>query len=128
MTTRAELEQITSKAFSSSAYRCIDDEWIIVGKHCRCAYLGSNCWDVWVCNPADLVAGLTQRKVRSIAARIAELFPLPGGFIELTGEGVYPCMSTAELLQSAPVLGIKKRRAANPDATRRLVELNGGAA
>lgn len=104
MNTRAELEAITQKAYSSTAYRLVDDEYIIVGKHCRCAYLGNDQWDVWICNPADLVSGLSQRKVRSIAARIADL------------------------LRSATLLGIKKRRAANPEATRRLMELHRSAA
>jgi hypothetical protein len=128
MNTRADLETITQKAFSSTAYRIVDDEYIVVGKHCRCAYLGNDCWDIWLCNPADLVAGLSQRKVRSISARIAEILPQQGGFRELTGEGVYPSMSTADLLRSAPLLGIKRRRAANPEATRRLMEHRSAAA
>ena len=109
--TRAELEQVTSKAFSSSAYRVIDDERQVVGKHCRCAYLGNDLWDVWLCNPADLVSGLSQRKVRAISARIAEIAPLQTRFRELTGEGVYDAMPTALLLKSARYLGIKGRRA-----------------
>ena len=124
MNTRAELEQVTQKAFSSTAYRSVDDEWIVVGRYCRCAYLGSDQWNVWICNPADLVSGLSQRKVRAIAARIADLLPLKGGFKELTGEGAYPSMSTADLLRSAPLLGIKKRRTANPEAVRRILDLN----
>lgn len=119
----AQLEQVTSKKSSSTAYRCIDDEWQVVGKYCRWSYLGKDQRDVWICNPADLVAGLTQRKVRGISNRIADLLPVQTGFRELTGEGVYESMFTADFLRSAPLLGIKRRKKANPEAIRRLTEL-----
>lgn len=121
---RLDLEQLTGKAFSSSAYRCIDDEWQVAGKFCRAVYLGNGHWDVWLCNTADLDAGLSQRKIRSIAAGIAENGPVAGGFRELTGEGVYQRMLTAHLLQNAPLLGIKRRRSVNPERIQRVLEIS----
>ncbi|MDO8864137.1 hypothetical protein Q6D67_20840 [Haliea sp. E1-2-M8] len=73
-------------------------------------------------------SGLIQRKIHAITARIADFLPQQGGVKELTGEGVYPSMSTADLLRSAPLLGAKKRKAVNPEATRKLMEFNRSAA
>ena len=114
MNRRADLQRLTQRAFSASAYRSIDDEWQVVGKYCRCTYLGNDHWDVWLCNPKDMVSGLSQRKVRAISARIAATELRNGGFRELTGEGVYDAMPTATLLKSARYLGIKGRRAPSP--------------
>lgn len=120
MNTRADLEQVTRRAFSGPAYRCVDDEWQVVGKFCRCAYLGNGHWDVWVCNPSDIAAGLTSRKVSGIVRRIAEISPRSGPFHELTGEGYYPTMPTEVLLRSMAPLGISKRRKAAPGVASRL--------
>lgn len=104
---KAKLTDATNGAFSEPAYRCIDREWMVVGKFCRCTYNGDQTWDVWLCNPEDIRAGLTQRRVRSIAQKVR----VNCRFIELTGEGVYPSMTTAELLINRHLLGIRKRRA-----------------
>jgi len=108
--TRRMLEDVTGKAFATSAYQCADDEWMVQGKFCRCSYLGNDCWDVWLCNPDNIRDGLTQRRVRSIHARIIEFARQEVPFRELTGEGVYPVISTELLTKCAPLLGIKRRR------------------
>ena len=113
---RRDLEGITGNAFASSAYQNVDGEWILRGKFCRCAYLGNKRWDVWLCNPQNIRDGLTQRKVRSITARIAELSPQEVPFRELTGEGVYPVMYTDLLVKSAFLLGIKRKRRSSAKA------------
>lgn len=118
--TRRILEDVTAKSFAVNAYVSVDDEWIVQGKYCRCAYVGNNRWDVWVCNPSDIASGLSQRKVSAIVSRIAEITPCTGTFHELTGEGYYPTMSTEALLQSMAPLGIFKRRKSVPGVASRL--------
>ena len=104
--TKRELRELTNHKISDLAIRCVDDSWEIVGKFCRCSYLGDNNWDVWICNPDNLTAGLSQRKLRAIARKV----PPGTTFRELTGEGLYDCMPTEALLLNMRVLGIRKRR------------------
>ena len=104
--TKRELRELTNNKFSDLAIQCVDDEWQIVGKFCRCSYKGNNTWDVWICNPDTLAAGLSQRKLRAIT----KIIPTGSTFRELTGEGVYQSMSIEALLLSRSVLGIRKRR------------------
>ena len=108
--TKRELRELTNHKISDLAIRCVDDEWQIVGKFCRCSYLGNNTWDVWICNPDNLTAGLSQRKVRSIARNLR----LNAPFRELTGEGVCDSVTTEALLLNRAVLGIRKRRMTSP--------------
>lgn len=108
------LKEVSRNSFAHSAYRLIDDEPTIVGKWCRCTYLDHGLWDVWLCNPENIAAGLTVRKVRSIHAQITQNSRGPGPFRELTGEGVYLGMPTDVLILNRIVLGIPKRRAVSP--------------
>ncbi len=103
---KAKLIEASHVAFSEPAYRCIDREWIVVGKFCRCGYNGDQTWDVWLCNPKDIRAGLSHRRIRSIANKVRANCR----FIELTGEGVYPSITTTELILDRHLLGIRKRR------------------
>jgi hypothetical protein len=109
-----ELKEKTRNAFSHAAYQIIDDEPIVVGTWCRCAYIGNDLWDVWLCNPLDLRSGLSQRRINSIRSRIAEISRRPGPYRELTGEGIYLAMPTDIFLRSRLALGIPKRRAVSP--------------
>lgn len=61
-------------------------------------------WHVLVCNPADLRAGLGQRRGRAIRKSMPDL-----KFTELTGEGFSPRVPTARLLDSRVNLRLRKR-------------------
>ena len=109
-----ELKEKTCNTFAHAAYQIIDDEPIVVGVWCRCAYIGNDLWDVWLCNPLDLRSGLSQRRINSIRSRMAEISGRLGPCRELTGEGIYLAMPTDIFLRSRLALGIPKRRAVSP--------------
>lgn len=109
-----ELKQLTKQAFAHSAY-VSDWEGIaeVVGRWCRASYNGDGTWDVWVCNTKDLAAGLSSRRLNALIRAVeAEKSPTRTQLQRLTGEAVYPAMPTDTLLIIAPLLGVKKRRAA----------------
>jgi hypothetical protein len=69
MNTRVELEQIIQRSLSSSTFRCVDDEWAVTGRHCRCAFFGNDRCDIWICTHPGLVRENGRRNVRAIAPR-----------------------------------------------------------
>jgi hypothetical protein len=105
-----ELEQLTRKTFSRPSIVLIDDEPHVVGKFCNASYLGDDKWDVWVHNPKDIPAGLSNRKVTNIQAAVQEACKDCGPFRRLEGEGVFLAMPTHCLITVHRVLGIKARQ------------------
>ena len=103
--TKKSLRALTRGELSDRCIQKIEGEWQLVGTYCRCTLLpDGDAWDVWVCNPADLRAGLGQRRVRAIRKSMPDL-----KFTELTGEGFFPRVPTARLLDSRVNLGLRKR-------------------
>ena len=104
---RSELTEAFPQV-SSTAILLIDDEWQLVGKWCRVTYDGDGVWDIWICNPSDIPAGLSQRKVTSILSRIK--VPTGTDLHELTGEAWVKIRGRQPILDNLALLGIKKKR------------------
>lgn len=84
-----------------------DDEWVIQGKWCIIANEG-DLWDIWLCNPKDMVNGLGARKLTNLVSHLNSLVEWP--FRELNGEAYTKVAGTALISASLRLLGIKKKR------------------
>ncbi len=115
---------------SKKAIQLIDDEWRIVGKWCYVTQDDEHVWDIWICNPADIAAGLGQRKVRNMLHALKSCVGEP--FHELTGEAWGKVRGTQLILNNLAVLGIRKKRTVSEKQRNamvlRLAEFRKGAA
>ena len=92
-----------------------DGEWVIQGKWCIAAPEADGIWDLWLCHPQDMAAGLGQRKVRNtlktLQKSILALKTSTGtAFRELTGEAWGKVAGTTLILANTAVLGIRRKR------------------
>ena len=87
-----------------------DGEYMIRGKWCFIANEG-NIWDIWLCNPVNLAAGLGTRKLRSMLQRLRGHVKTP--FVELDGEAWCKEAGIEGILTSLAVLGIRKKKKVN---------------
>ena len=88
-----------------------DGEFVLQGKFCVVSPIEDR-WDIWLCKPKDIAAGLSARKLQSLIRRL-DLASLEGGFTELDGEAWFRVFSTDFVLQNLPVLGIRRKKRAN---------------
>jgi hypothetical protein len=102
------LREIFGNNVSSSAFKLIDGELTLIGKWCRIALDDDGKIDLWICNTADMLAGLGVRKVGNIVSRINYRVGSP--LRELNGEAWGKVRDKEIILQNLPLLGIKKKR------------------
>ncbi len=106
---------------SKTAIRQVDDEWRVVGKFCYVTKDETgDTWDIWICSPSNLVAGLGRRKVRNIISRLESC--TGEHFHELTGEAWGKVRGTEIILQNLDHLGIRKKRQISEEQRRKLAE------
>lgn len=107
---------------SKMAIQPVDQGFGIFGRWARILPLPGNVWDVFVCNQADMVAGLSPRKVTAVMTGIADrLDPenaphcpdfaeQTGGWRILDGEACSQYLSPAQILQVLSLLGIRRKK------------------
>ena len=101
-----------SKSFpdvSLASIKCIDDEWMIVGKFCQVTPMKPGVWDLFICNPQNLYDGLGQRKVNYIARELKNTL-LNRTLTICDGEAFVTLHGTEVISQNLKLLGIRRRR------------------
>jgi len=118
-------------------------EYAIVGKFCRVVDMDSGGWDVWLCNPRDLAAGLGTGKlhniIRGIEHRCFGIDPgsinfaarTPGGrraiingrWNVLDGEAYTQTLGVDDILRSVDLLGISRKREVSDAHRKRFAEM-----
>jgi len=99
-----KLRELFSDKVSSSAFRKIDDEWMVVGKYGEITVLDSGKIDVFVRHPEREPLGT--RRINIICNSLAA-YTLPGRMAKLDGEA---WMQFDELPDSAfKVLGVRRK-------------------
>lgn len=111
--TKSELKAAFGGKISSSAIKDtwsgMPDEPFIQGKWCRVSPAEDGSWDVFICNPADVAAGLTMHRVNSVIRRIEELHGKPLNVHIYDGEASLT-LSTEGVLACLKPLGIRRAR------------------
>ena len=113
-----------SKSFpdvSSASIKCIDDEWMIVGKFCQVTPMKPGVWDLFICNPQNLYDGLGQRKVNYIARELKKSL-LNRTLTICDGEAFVTLHGTEVISQNLKLLGIKKKRVDSPETREKLIK------
>jgi hypothetical protein len=98
---------------SFAAIKCIDDEWIIIGKFCRVTPMKPSVWDVWICDSNFPDAGLGQRKVNNIVRELEKTL-LNRTLTICDGEAFVTLHDAEVISQNLKLLGIRRKRRANP--------------
>lgn len=101
-----------SKSMLSDQWCGVTDEWAIVGKYCRILPAkdeGTLVWDVFICNPDDVMDGLTERKLSAILRRIEERLGKDPSATLYDGEAAV-LMTADEVVACLDILGIRKAR------------------
>jgi hypothetical protein len=106
---KQDLDALTDNRISRLCYQQEYDDLYVVGKYSKSTYNGDGTWDVWLCNPTDIAAGLGQ-KAAFMARAIASSTMEAGPFTRLDGEGYYRAMPTATFLESLQILGVRRRK------------------
>ena len=110
--TKQEIFDAFSGAISKTAIVDLDGEYVIRGRWCIIANEG-DLWDIWLCNPKDIVNGLGARKLTNLVGHLNSLVEWP--FRELNGEAYTKVAGTALISASLRLLGIKKKRHMSQD-------------
>jgi len=108
---------------SSTAIQFRYDEWVFKGKFCIVApdYEDGGVWDIWICNPDDIAAGLSQRRVRNIIQALESTGKME--FNELTGEAWGKVSDKNVILGNLKLLGIRKKRVMSPEQASKNAEV-----
>lgn len=108
---------------SITAIQYINDEWVIKGKYCIIApdNNSGDIWDIWICNPGDITAGLSQRMVKSMVRTLESTGKME--FNELTGEAWGKTRDKEIILGNLKLLGIRKKRVISPEQASKNAEV-----
>jgi len=106
---------------SPTAIQERDGEFVIIGKFCLIASLGGNRWDVWLCNPKNLIKGLSTRKLNVLLENLQQ----EAGFTVLVGEAYTKVQGTELIENNLDLMGIRKRRQITEERRKALVEQAG---
>ena len=123
--TRAALERAFGNKLSKNAIQKRDGAYLVVGKWSIVERVG-NAWDVWICDPSDMYAGLGQRKVHNIC-RALKKGPLAAPLRILNGEAFTLVLDTAAILRNASLLGIRLKRQISQAERERLAAMRDAA-
>jgi len=127
----------TFPTVSPSAIKIIDDEYEIVGKFCRIIMFDDWQIDLWLCNPANMVKGLSKRKLNNLISALE--VPVGSTFNDQATESISFNVLDGEawinldlpdlILNNMKLLGIRKKRVLTAIQKQSLVErLQGKAA
>jgi hypothetical protein len=112
---------VSRKAITQSFDCSNDNEWAVVGHYCRIVP-NEQGWDVWLCRPRDLTAGLGTGKRNNIVVGIANLLSPDGapydlataaklyGWKLLDGEAWTRNLGTEDILACLKLLGIRRKK------------------
>jgi len=107
---KADIYKAFESKISKTAIQHRYNEWVIKGKYCIIAPDDNNgdIWDIWICNPGDITAGLSQRKVKSMVCTLESTGKME--FNELTGEAWDKARDKEIIFGNLKLLGIRKKR------------------
>ena len=115
---------------SPSVIKKIDDEYEIVGKFCRIIMFDDWQIDLWLCNPSNMVKGLSKRKLNNLVSALEVpvestfndkvIKPIP--FNVLEGEAWINLDLPDLILNNLKLLGIRKKRELTAIQKQSLVE------
>jgi len=108
----------TFPTVSPSVIKKIDDEYEIVGKYCRIIMFDDWQIDLWLCNPANMVKGLSKRKLNSLVSALevpvestfSDKVTKPISFSVLEGEAWINLDLPDLILNNLKLLGIREKR------------------
>ena len=120
----------TFPTVSPSAIKKIDDEYEIVGKFCRIIMFDDGQIDLWLCNPSNMVKGLSKRKLNSLVSALEvpvestfrDKVTKPISFNVLEGEAWVNLDLPDLILNNLKLLGIRKKRELTAIQKQALVE------
>jgi len=120
---KADIYKAFGDKISKTAIQCIDDEWRIKGKWCYVTPDDEQgeIWDIWICNPENIAAGLSQRRFKSIIHALESTGKV--GFNELTGEAWGKVTDKSLILENLKLLGIRKKRQVSPEQISKNLEV-----
>ena|SRR3990167_3241010 len=111
--TKDEIYRDLGGKISRTAIIDRDGEYVIQGKYCIAAPEEGGIFDVFICNPKNMAAGLGQKRVRNMLR--AWKTSVGTTFRELTGEAWAKVAGTDEILANAAILGIRRKRKISPE-------------
>lgn len=116
------LEKRASKSAIQATWLGIDDDWHVRGKWGRItpSDLEPDRWDVWVCNPNDIAAGLTEHRVTSVLKKIADRLDRNVDVTRLDGEA-HMTLETKEVIEILPAMGVRKARVVSSETKGRMI-------
>ena len=120
---------------SKTAIRKVGDEWMLVGRYGFVAPV-DDVWDVFVCNPADMTKGLSQRKVGAIlvgiynrvfdnvadVSSVSEIYGESWGLRILDGEAYMQALSVEQIKKVLDLLGIRRSMNLSEDARAKMAQ------
>ena len=120
----------TFPTVAPSAIKKIGDEYEIVGKFCRVIMFDDGTIDLWLCNPSNMVKGLSKRKLNSLVSALEVpvestfndkvIKPIP--FNVLEGEAWINLDLPDLILNNLKLLGIREKRELTAIQKQALVE------
>jgi len=120
----------TFPTVAPSAIKKIDDEYEIVGKFCRIIIFDDGQIDLWLCNPTDMLKGLSKRKLNRLVDALE--VPVESTFNDKTTKSISFNVLDGEawinldlpdlILNNQKLLGIRKKRELTPIQKQSLVE------
>jgi len=117
---KTDLFNFFDQQISMKAIQKIDDEWQVVGKWCRLAIEENGIIDLWICNPSDMIQGLGTGKVNNMVEALKVLVKTP--FTVLNGEAWVKLRNKGVILDSLPLLGIRKKRSMSDEQRNMMAE------
>ena len=99
-------------------------EWVVQGKYCILSPLDDSTWDLWICNPDDLCAGLHQKSVNHRVRKLEKVpqnrpFTILKGEAHITLPGLDDLVSNPDLLR---LLGIRRKKQLSAAQKKALLE------
>lgn len=109
--TKKQLFNYFNGQISMKAICKIDGEWQIIGKWCRVSIDDDGLIDLFICNSADMYAGLGARKLKNIVSSLKSRVGTT--FTEGNGEAWGKVRDKEVILQNITLLGIRRKRQVN---------------
>jgi len=120
----------TFPTVSPSVIKKIDDEYEIVGKYCRIIMFDDWQIDLWLCNPTNMVKGLSKRKLNNLVSALE--VPVESTFSDKVTKSISFSVLEGEawinldlpdlILNNLKLLGIRKKRELTSIQKQSLVE------
>ena len=122
MMTKEEIYNAFNGKISRTAIIDRGGEYVVQGKYCIAAPEEDSIWDVWVCNPKNISAGLSQKRVNSTLSALQGCDKRP--IRVLTGEGWVKVAGTEKIIANLAPLGIPRKRKISPEQPEAITRRN----